>query len=48
MSTHTSQIFTGSSHMSLAREITKILGVPLGKSITKVFDDSEILVNNKE
>jgi phosphoribosylpyrophosphate synthetase len=48
MSTHTLQIFTGSSHMSLAREITKILGAPLGKSTTKVFDVSELYVNNKE
>ena len=48
MSTHTLQIFTGSSHPSLAEEVTKILRVPLGKSTTKIFDDTEIHVNIDE
>lgn len=48
MSTHMLQIFAGSSHIGLAQEIIKILGVPLGKSTTKVFDDSEIHVNIDE
>jgi ribose-phosphate pyrophosphokinase len=48
MSNHTLQIFTGSSHLSLAQEVTKILGVPLGKSTTKVFDDTEIHVTIDE
>ena len=48
MSTHTLQIFSGSSHLSLVREVTKILGVPMGKSITKVFDDTEIHVSIQE
>ncbi len=41
MSTHPLRIFTGSSHPALAYEVTNILGVPLGKSTTRSFDDSE-------
>lgn len=48
MSAHPLRIFTGSSHPALAREVTKILDVPLGKSITKVFDDTEIYVTIDE
>lgn len=48
MSSHTLQIFSGSSHLALANEVTKILGVTLGKSTTTIFDDSEIHVNIDE
>jgi ribose-phosphate pyrophosphokinase len=48
MSTHTLQIFSGLSHPDLAQEVTNILRVPLGKSTTKIFDDSEIHVNIDE
>ncbi|OGO13505.1 MAG: hypothetical protein A2Y53_05475 [Chloroflexi bacterium RBG_16_47_49] len=48
MSAHPLRIFTGSSHPNLAREVTEILGVPLGKSTTRVFDDSETYVTIDE
>jgi ribose-phosphate pyrophosphokinase len=48
MSTHPLRIFTGSSHPALAREVTEILGVPLGKSTTRIFDDSETSVTIEE
>ncbi len=48
MSTHPLRIFTGSSHPALAREVTDILGVPLGKSTTRAFDDSETSVTIEE
>ncbi len=44
MSTHPLRIFAGSSHPALAREVTDILGVPLGKCTTGKFDDSETYV----
>jgi ribose-phosphate pyrophosphokinase len=48
MSQHSLRIFSGSSHPDLAREVTEILGVPLGKSTTSYFDDTEIHVNIDE
>jgi len=48
MSTHPLRIFAGSSHPSLAREVTEILGVPLGISTTKIFGDTERYVTIDE
>jgi len=48
MSTHPLRIFSGSSHPSLAREVAEILSVPLGKSTTTVFADSETHVSIEE
>jgi ribose-phosphate pyrophosphokinase len=48
MSSHPLRIFTGSSHPLLAREVTDILQVPLGKSTTRIFDDSETYVTIDE
>ncbi len=48
MSTHPLRIFSGSSHPSLALEVVNILGVPLGKSTTRSFDDSETSVTIDE
>src|SRR4030042_5568417 len=48
MSTHPLRIFAGSSHPALAVEVTNILGVPLGKSTTRIFDDSETYVTIDE
>jgi ribose-phosphate pyrophosphokinase len=48
MSTHPLRIFTGSSHSNLAHEVTEILGVSLGKSTTRIFDDSETYVTIDE
>jgi len=48
MSTHPLRIFSGSSHPSLAHEVTDILSVPLGKSTTRVFDDTETSVTVDE
>jgi ribose-phosphate pyrophosphokinase len=48
MSTHPLRIFTGSSHPALAYEVTDLLGVPLGKSTTRTFDDSETYVTIDE
>lgn len=44
MSTHPMRIFTGSAHPELAREVTGLLGVSLGRSHTVHLPDSEILV----
>ena len=48
MSNHPLRIFSGSAHPVLAREIADILNVPLGKSTTRRFDDSEIYVTIDE
>ena len=48
MSTHPLRIFSGSAHPSLAREVTNILQVPLGKSSTRIFPDSETYVTIDE
>jgi ribose-phosphate pyrophosphokinase len=48
MSTHPLRIFAGSSHPNLAREVTNILDVPLGKSTTRIFDDTETYVTIDE
>ncbi len=48
MSSHPLRIFCGSSHPALAREVTDILKVPLGKSTTHIFDDSETYVTIDE
>ncbi len=48
MSTHPLRIFSGSSHPSLAHEVTDILSVPLGKSTTRIFDDTETSVTIDE
>jgi ribose-phosphate pyrophosphokinase len=44
MSLHPLRIFSGSVHPSLAQEIARQLGVPLGKSTTRRLPDSEIHV----
>ena len=41
-------IFSGSAHLALAKEVTEVLNVPLGKSTTQRFPDSEIHVNIDE
>jgi ribose-phosphate pyrophosphokinase len=48
MSTHPLRIFAGSSHPALAKEVTQILDVPLGKSTTRKFADSETYVTIDE
>jgi ribose-phosphate pyrophosphokinase len=48
MSTHPLRIFAGSSHPALAKEVTEILDVPLGKSTTGKFADSETHVTINE
>lgn len=48
MATHPLRIFSGSAHPLLAHEITDILRVPIGKSTTHRFDDSEIYVTIDE
>jgi ribose-phosphate pyrophosphokinase len=48
MSNHPLRIFTGSAHPSLAQEVAEILGIPLGKTTTKIFDDSEIYITIDE
>lgn len=48
MSNHPLRIFSGSAHPVLAQEIADILNVPLGKSTTRRFDDSEIYVTIDE
>jgi ribose-phosphate pyrophosphokinase len=48
MSNHPLRIFTGSSHPTLAQEVVHILSVPLGKSTTRIFDDSETYVTIDE
>ena len=48
MSSHPLRIFAGFSHPALAREVTDILDVPLGKSTTRIFDDSETYVTIDE
>jgi ribose-phosphate pyrophosphokinase len=48
MPAHPLRIFAGSSHPALAHEVTDILGVPLGQSTTRHFDDSEIFVQVDE
>lgn len=44
MSDHPLRIFTGSAHPSLAAEVAKLLGIPIGKSTTLRFPDSETYV----
>jgi len=48
MAEHPLRIFTGTAHPKLAEEIAKILDVPLGKSTTKTFPDSETYVTIDE
>ena len=42
------KIFTANSNPAVAGEITKALGLPLGKSEVSHFSDGEISVNIKE
>ncbi len=48
MPSHPLRIFSGSSHPALAQEIVGILGVPLGRSTSTTFDDSETYVTIDE
>ncbi len=48
MAEHPLRIFTGRAHPHLAREIADILDVPLGKSKTVIFPDSETHVTINE
>lgn len=45
---HPLRIFTGNAHPGLAEEIAAILDVPLGKSSTTIFPDSETYVTIDE
>jgi ribose-phosphate pyrophosphokinase len=44
MAEHPLRIFTGNAHPKLAKEIADILDVPLGRSHTTIFPDSETFV----
>ena len=48
MSSHPMKIFAGSAHPELAKEISDILGLPLGLTTTMKFPDSEIYVTIDE
>lgn len=48
MSEHPLRIFSGNAHPELAQEIAYILSVPLGKSTTTIFPDSETHVTIDE
>lgn len=48
MAEHPLRIFTGRAHPALAKEIAEILNVPMGKSKTTVFPDSETHVTIDE
>jgi ribose-phosphate pyrophosphokinase len=48
MAEHPLRIFTGNAHPALAKEIADILSVPLGKSKTTIFPDSETYVTIDE
>ena len=48
MAEHPLRIFTGNAHPKLANEIAQILDVPLGKSTTTIFPDSETYVTIDE
>jgi len=48
MSEHPLRIFTGNAHPKLAAEIANLLDVPLGKSTTTIFPDSETYVTIDE
>ncbi len=48
MAEHPLRIFSGTAHPALAREIAEILNVPLGKSNTTIFPDSETHVTIDE
>lgn len=48
MSNHPLRLFTGSAHPRLAEEIAGILDIPLGKSRTHKFADSEVHVMIEE
>jgi ribose-phosphate pyrophosphokinase len=48
MAEHPLRIFTGTAHPKLAAEIAEILKVPLGKSRTTIFPDSETHVDIDE
>ncbi len=48
MSIHPLRIFSGSSHPSLEQEVVDILGVPLGESTSRIFNDSETYVTIEE
>ena len=48
MAEHPLRIFTGNAHPHLAKDIADILNVPLGKSETVIFPDSETYVKIEE
>jgi ribose-phosphate pyrophosphokinase len=48
MSLHPLRVFSGSAHPALAKEVTALLGVSLGKLTTRRLPDSEIHVNIDE
>ena len=41
-------VFSGRAHLTLANEICRYIKIPLGKSVTKDFSDSEIFVRIEE
>jgi ribose-phosphate pyrophosphokinase len=48
MAEHPLRIFSGNAHPALAQEIANILNVPMGKSTTTIFPDSETHVTIDE
>lgn len=42
------KLFSGTAHAALAAEISKVLDIPLGKTVIKRFSDGEIWVEIKE
>jgi ribose-phosphate pyrophosphokinase len=48
MPNHPLRIFTGSAHPTLAKDVANLLDVPLGKSKTTKFPDSEVHVSIEE
>jgi ribose-phosphate pyrophosphokinase len=48
MAEHPLRIFTGNAHPALAKEVADILSVPLGRSKTTIFPDSETYVTIDE
>jgi len=48
MANYPLRIFTGSAHPKLAAEIAHLLGLPLGKSVTRRLPDSEVHVMIEE
>jgi ribose-phosphate pyrophosphokinase len=48
MANHPLRIFSGSAHPELASEVASILGIPVGKAVTRRLPDSEVHVMIEE